>query len=111
MGASLVVAILISDEEAYDRLTKRRVCASCGEIVPWLPATKDLANCLKCGNELHVRPDDKPETIKTRIMEQGAKALSPILEYFRNAGILKEISGAQTIEGVARDVKLAVSGE
>ncbi len=108
-NSSLVVAILISDSEAYDRLTKRRVCLSCGEIVPWLPATKDLTSCPKCHGELRPRSDDKPEIIKNRIIDQGSSALNPLLDYFRKLGVLKEINGEQQIENVAEDVKKALA--
>jgi adenylate kinase len=98
------VAVIISDRESYDRLTKRRVCAECREIIPWLPATKDLTACPKCGGSLKSRPDDKPETIKKRIVEQGNAALAPILDYFRGIGALDEINGEQSIDDVAADV-------
>lgn len=106
---ALVVAILISDSEAYDRLTKRRVCVACNEIVPWLPTTKNLSACPKCGGELKPRLDDRPETIKNRIIEQGSTALQPLLDYFRQLHVLEEINGEQTIENVARDVRKAIS--
>lgn len=102
---AVVVAIMISDEEAFNRLTKRRVCVQCREIIPWLENTKKIVVCPVCGGELQVRPDDKEETIKKRIKEQGNKGLMKILEYYERLGILLMINGEQTIEDVARDVE------
>lgn len=104
----LTVAVMISDDESLNRLTKRRVCSECREIIPWLPATKDMTACPKCGGSLKLRPDDKEETIKKRIVEQGNTALTPIVDYFRRLGVLREINGEQSIENVARDVDRAV---
>lgn len=105
----VVIAIMISDEESINRLTKRRVCADCREIIPWGPGTKDLYKCFKCGGELKVRLDDTEETIRARIVDQGSAALNPILDYYKKIGVLKVIDGMQTIDDVARDVEKAIS--
>jgi adenylate kinase len=106
---AMVLAIMISDQESYDRLTKRRVCSECREIIPWLPATKDITACPKCGGALKYRPDDEPETIKKRIAEQGASALMEILDYYTRIKIVKIVNGAQSIEDVSAEVEKAIS--
>jgi adenylate kinase len=105
---SAVVAIVISDEESFNRLTKRRICGECREIIPWLKETMSLTACPKCGGELKARPDDKEATIKARIIEQGNRALTPILDYYTKLGIVKLINGEQTIARVATDVENAL---
>jgi len=100
----LAVEIALTDEESFNRLTKRRVCTQCGEIIPWLPATKDLKACPKCGGELKTRADDDPEVIKKRIVEQGNTALRPILDYYDALGVLKKVDGMGTIEEVERQI-------
>ncbi|MCX6781525.1 MAG: nucleoside monophosphate kinase [Candidatus Magasanikbacteria bacterium] len=102
------VAIVISDEESFNRLTKRRICGECREIIPWLKETMKLNECPKCGGALKSRPDDKEETIKARIIEQGNRALAPILDYYSRLGIVKIIDGEQKIEKVAGEVEKAV---
>jgi len=103
-GEAVAIEIALSDEDAYDRLAKRRVCGSCGEIIPWLPETKGITSCPKCGGTLSIRQDDDPEVIKKRIAEQGNKALAPILEYYAKMGMLKKINGDQPIEKVEADL-------
>jgi adenylate kinase len=51
------------------------------------------------GSELYQREDDKTETVKRRIqvyIEQTA----PLIAYYREAGKLVEIDGAQSVEEV-----------
>lgn len=98
------VEIKLSDRESFERLTKRRMCKACGEIVPWLPETKKITVCPKCGGELETRHDDNPAIIKERIAKQGNKALKPITDYYKKLGILRVINGSQSIEKVFEDI-------
>ncbi len=100
----MAIEIALTDEESFNRLTNRRVCARCGEIIPYLPITKDLKKCLKCGGELKIRNDDDPEVIKKRIVEQGNVALRLILDYYDKLGVLKKVDGIGTIGEVEREI-------
>ncbi len=102
------VEVALTDEESFNRLTKRRMCWQCGELIPWLPATRDLTACPKCGGELIARQDDSAEVVKKRILEQGNAALRPIVEYYRNLGILRVVDGMKDIEGVWSEIKRAL---
>lgn len=104
----LAVEVALSDEEAFNRLTKRRICKNCGEIIPYLPATKDLSTCLKCGGELVYRQDDKVEIIKARIAEQGNQTVVPIAGFYREKGILKTVNSEQSIEDVFAQIEQAI---
>ncbi|MFA6485949.1 MAG: nucleoside monophosphate kinase [Candidatus Magasanikbacteria bacterium] len=104
----VAVEIALSDEEAFNRLTKRRVCAGCGEIIPYLPSTRSLTSCPKCGGELKVRKDDEPAVIKQRIVDQGNAALAPILKYYENLGMLKKVDGAAPIDEVEEKITHAL---
>lgn len=105
----LVVAIMIGDEEAFARLTKRRVCQDCQEIIPWVGEAKKFTVCPKCGGALSIRRDDSEEIIKDRIDKQGSKALQPILDYCQKAGILKIVDGMGTIEEVEAGVDKVIT--
>ncbi len=100
----LAVEVALSDEEAFNRLTKRRICKNCGEIIPYLLSTKDLQACPKCDGELIYRQDDKVEIIEARIREQGNEALKPIANFYQDLGILKVLDGNQSIEKVSTDI-------
>jgi len=98
------IEVSLSDEESFNRLTKRRVCKSCGEIIPWLPKYYSINKCLKCGGDLEVRADDSEEVIKERINKQGNVPLKPILDFYDNLGVLKKVDGQKTIEEVESDI-------
>lgn len=104
----LALEIFLSDRDSFDRLTKRRVCANCGEIIPWLPSTKKLKVCPKCGGELQTRQDDDAKVIKERIAKQGNKALRPIINFYKDLGVLKKIDGNQSIKDVENDIDKAL---
>lgn len=99
------IEVSLSDEETFNRLTKRRICSKCGEIIPYLATTKDLKSCPKCGGNLIYRQDDSEEIIKKRIEEQGNKSLHPIVEYYKNLGVLQTIDGDQGIEVVQKQIE------
>ncbi len=101
----VVIEVALTDEESLNRLTKRRMCSKCGEIIPWLPATKELIACPKCGGELMVRKDDDEQVIRKRIVEQGNQALQPIADYYQKLGLLKKVDGMENIESVWEEIE------
>ena len=103
-GEVMALEIALSDKDSFDRLTKRRVCIKCGEIIPWLPTTKKLKVCPKCGGQVQTRQDDDPKIIEERIKKQGNKATAPIIKFYKKLGVLKTVDGNQTIEAVEEDI-------
>lgn len=98
-----VFYIYISNKEAFNRLTKRRQCKKCGELIPWIGEFKKLKKCHKCDGELVYRPDDKTEAIKKRLAEFRKHTLS-VIDHFRKQGRIIEIDGEQSIEDVFKDI-------
>lgn len=104
-----VVWISLSDKDAMERLTKRRVCVKCNEIVAYLPETKDLSVCPKCNGELVIRQDDNVETLTKRLEIQGTAAQQPILEFFRAKGVpVAEVDGRPAIDKVLENIKQVI---
>lgn len=100
----LVIEMKLSDETSYERLTNRRVCASCGLILPFTSETQKMITCLTCGGKLVTRQDDNPQVIKKRIQEQGNEVIKPILDYYRNRGVLVTVDAEKSIEEVDRKI-------
>jgi len=96
----LVIEIKLSDETSYSRLTKRKVCPKCGFILPYSPENNLTIDCPECGDKLIIRKDDNPETIKKRIREQGNVAIKPILDYYKEKGLLVAVDGEKHIDEV-----------
>ncbi len=103
------VEVSLSDEESFDRLTKRRICSQCGEIIPYFTTTKDLVDCPKCGGELVLRKDDSEEVIKERIELQGNKTLKPILDFYSQNNVLNKVDGMKSIDEVEKEIQKIIN--
>ena len=103
---SEVVAIemTLSDETSFKRLTKRKVCNVCGNILPYSEENEKKLTCDECGGELIVRSDDNPETIKKRIVEQGNAALAPIVSYYEKQHVLVTVDAERDIDVVDDEI-------
>ncbi|PIT87949.1 MAG: hypothetical protein COU31_00075 [Candidatus Magasanikbacteria bacterium CG10_big_fil_rev_8_21_14_0_10_40_10] len=99
-----VLEVSLSDEESFNRLTKRRICVECAELIPFLETTKSLTACPKCQGRLTVRKDDDESIIKQRIIKQGNQSLKPIAEFFEKKGVLKVVNGSLSIDEVAKEI-------
>ncbi|MBU1148161.1 MAG: adenylate kinase [Candidatus Omnitrophica bacterium] len=89
----LVVYFETSLKTVVFRLTGRRLCPKCGanyHIINMPPKKQGI--CDKCGLELYQRKDDNEETIKKRL-EVFNDQTRELIDYYKEKGILKEISG------------------
>ncbi len=50
-----------------------------------------------------IRDDDNPQSIKTRLSEFTDKTL-PVIEYYRNRGLLIEVDGTQSRDAVTQEI-------
>ena len=93
-----VIFMDIDKEITIKRTLSRMVCTACGasynKEVPELKPRND-GFCDKCGHNLQVRSDDSLETAYARYNTYIAST-SPLIEYYRNKGILKEIKIEET---------------
>jgi len=82
------------------RLTGRRTCRQCGQMynIYFSPSQKEGV-CDKCGGELYQRDDDKEETIRKRLEVYEAQT-APLIEYYKNKGILKSVEGTGEIDEI-----------
>jgi adenylate kinase len=101
------ILIDISREEAFNRLTKRRLCLKCGRIIPYFGNFIKLKKCDECQGELIVRPDDKPEAINSRLNYYEERVV-PIIDYWKSKGELIKINGEQSIESTHEDILKAL---
>lgn len=91
------------------RLSGRWTCRANGHVfhekfnLPQQPGVCDLD-----GSELYQRDDDKVETV-TRRIQVYTEQTAPLIKYYREAGKLIKINGAQPIEQVTAALMKAVS--
>ncbi|MEJ7173840.1 adenylate kinase [Staphylococcus caprae] len=99
-----VINIEVPEEELMNRLTGRRICEKCGttyHLVFNPPKVEGI--CDIDGGKLYQREDDNPETVSNRLSVND-KQSKPILEYYDEKGILKNIDGSKDIDEVTNDV-------
>jgi len=98
-----IVLVDISDKEAIWRLTKRRICKKCKEIIPFVGHFRKIKKCPECGGQLVQRSDDTIKAVKNRL-SWFKKDVQPIINYYRKTGRLIKINGEQLIENVFKDI-------
>jgi adenylate kinase len=92
--------ITASEAVLVERLSGRWTCRAEGHIYhEKFSPPKTPGKCDLDGSELYQRDDDKAETVRRRIQVYLAQT-APLIEHYRQRGLLAEIDGAQPIEAV-----------
>jgi adenylate kinase len=104
------VPFINADEQVLiKRLSGRWTCRANGHIFHALfNPPKKSGICDLDGSELYQREDDKVETV-TRRIQVYTEQTAPLIAYYREAGKLVEIDGAQPIEQVTAALMKAIS--
>ncbi len=97
-----VVDIEVPDEMLVDRLTGRRVCATCSGTFHISKLAEEKL-CPVCGGELYQRDDDKPATISNRLNVYHEQT-APLIGYYAGLGRLKRIDGNARPEDVFQNI-------
>jgi adenylate kinase len=106
MGRALdaVVLVDVPSSALVARLTSRRQCRACGRIyntMGEMPAEADV--CDSCGGEVYQRADDSVETVTNRLAVYEANT-QPLIEYYRELGLLRTVDGDRDVDDVYSDV-------
>ena len=101
--------ITVPDEVVIERLSARLICRECQDSFhkifnPFQACPHDD----KCqGEHLYQRDDDKPETVRSRLQVYQEQT-SPLIDYYREKGVLVEVNGDQSMEAVQTDLRAAI---
>lgn len=103
----LVINLVTPKEEIIDRMLTRRVCTNqdCKATynIKLHPPVKE-GICDKCGSPLKQRADDSdPEAIKRRL-EIYEEKTSPLVEYYKEKGVLRTETVSVSINRMGKDV-------
>ncbi len=103
-----VINIVVDKQAILERMVGRRVCKSCGLSyhLSFKPP-KQQGVCDACGGELYQREDDQLHSVKNRLEIYETKT-KPIIEYYANRGILRNVNGMQSFDKVYEDIKKAL---
>ncbi|MFL5279123.1 MAG: adenylate kinase [Myxococcales bacterium] len=100
----------VAPEMLIERISGRRSCPRCGAVyhVSQSPPKRD-GFCDKDDQGLVQRDDDKPEAVKKRLDEYVRKT-EPLRRFYRERGLLTEIEGVGTPEGILAATKKSLQG-
>ena len=86
----LVVNLTTPRDEIIDRIMTRRVCPNCKATYNIkLNPPKVEGICDKCGSKIIQREDDSTEEAVNQRLEIYETKTAPVLEYYKNKGILR----------------------
>ncbi|MGI8780332.1 MAG: adenylate kinase [Solirubrobacteraceae bacterium] len=103
------LAILLPDDEVVDRLSGRRTCPACGRVyhVEHEPPVR-AEQCDADGARLIRREYDSAETIRRRVAVYH-KDSEPLIAYYGERGLLREVDGIGPPEVVAERLHAAAA--
>ena len=105
-----VVSIEVEKSALIERLTARRTCKQCGAIFNVVSQPETLSGeCPTCGGELLQRDDDTVETVTNRL-DVYERSTAPLIEYYREKGLLRPVDGNRSADAVFSDVRTIVEG-
>jgi adenylate kinase len=97
---TVVLELVVDDEEVVRRLSGRRTCRRCGHV--WhqdFDPPSRAGICDRCGGELFQRDDDSELTIRHRL-EVYADQTSPLIGYYGDRGLLRGVDATGPVEDV-----------
>ena len=104
------INVEVPDENIINRMSGRRACVACGATyhIVHIP-TKVEGVCDKCGADLILRDDDKPETVKNRLNVYHEQT-QPLIDYYTAKNVLHEVDGTKAMEDVFSSI-VSILGE
>lgn len=110
-GIDFALEINMADEAIVERMAGRRVCEKCGATyhVVNIPPKKE-GICDECGGNIILRDDDAPETVKKRL-EVYHEQTAPLIEYYKNLGLLSVIDGSKGLEQCVADISAVLESK
>lgn len=97
---SVVLELVVDDDEVVRRLSGRRTCRRCAHTwhVDFDPPSKEGV-CDHCGGELFQRDDDSEETIRHRL-DVYAEQTAPLIGYYADRGLLVGLDATGPVDDV-----------
>ncbi len=104
------INVEVPDANIVTRMSGRRACVGCGATyhIVYNPARTENI-CDRCGKELILRDDDKPETVQKRLAVYHEQT-QPLISYYEKKGVLKEVDGTVDMKDVFGAI-VAILGE
>jgi adenylate kinase len=95
-----VISYFLEPEELIKRNTGRRVCPKDDTVYHVLTnPPKKPGVCDRCGTPLVIRADDREDVVRKRV-ETYEKQTAPLIKYYRDRGMLREVYASGLIEEI-----------
>ena len=107
----VVIHLKVPRDGIIGRLAGRWTCRNCGSLhhVMFDPPIR-MGICDRCQGELYQRDDDREGTVAARL-EVYENQTEPLIRYYRDRGLLREIDGAGSVEEIqSRLVQMVEKG-
>jgi len=104
-GFDFIFFIKLSEEESIKRISSRRLCTENGHsLIFGKDVHSEEDKCPVCGSSIYQREDDTLEKVKKRLA-WSKEILGPVIEYYKEKGMLTEIDGSGTIDEIYSEIK------
>ena len=103
---SMVISLVVGDDEIVSRITGRRTDPETGEIyhLEYKPAPQHIRG------RLLQRDDDTEDTVRNRL-STFHKQTAPLSDFYREKGILVEIDGSGDIKQVSSSIEAIIDAK
>lgn len=113
IGLDAVLLLAVPREALMERLTGRWLCRDCGRsfhetFAPYAGAEADPCPDTGDACTLYQRDDDTAEAIANRLDTYDAQT-APLIDYYRAAGLLREIDGGRAPDEVREQISAALA--
>ena len=90
----IALMIDLSEEKIIERLSSRRMCSKCSQptSLNWMVDGK----CEKCGGDVYIRDDDKPEVIKVRLQKQAVS--QEVIDFYKQKNVFAKIDATDYVD-------------
>ena len=88
----VVLNLEVPEDVVLERITKRRVCKTCGQIYSVDSPPKNGWICDVDGGEVVQRDDDTEDAVRTRLDLYAAETL-PLVSFYEERALLSEVDG------------------
>ncbi len=104
----VVIDLVVPRDLVIQRISSRRVCRDCGTNYVATGPTPPLWICDVCGGDVVQRDDDTEEAIRRRL-ELYESVTAPLIDWYRERGLLVTVDASGPVDEVTDRVVGAVS--
>jgi adenylate kinase len=101
-----VIYFHLNEDELVRRIAGRWGCPSCQKVYHTMNNPPKRDGVCECGVALVQRKDDRPETVKERLVVYQNET-SPLIKYYGDQGLLSKIEADGTVDEVSEKVESA----